>query len=312
MTVLRIGACSWTDPTLLKSGWYPREARTAEARLQFYAQNFDIVEVDSTYYSLFPEKTAGLWVERTPPGFTFHVKAFSLLTQHPTQIRALPKEVKSLVPVEHERPTIYQRDLPEEAVKLTWQLFARTLLPLDSAGKLGAVLFQFPQWFFPGNDSLDYILQCQENLPQYRIAVEFRNSAWVNDRNRDITFAFLKDNGLIYVSVDAPQGFRSSLPPIAEATTDMAIVRFHGRNRETWEKKGIPTVERYNYLYTTEELVEWQPRIERLAKATREVHALFNNCYGDYAVRNAKDLRDMVRDRQPALFKERAGTGDSS
>ncbi|MBI4289022.1 MAG: DUF72 domain-containing protein [Chloroflexi bacterium] len=301
---VRIGTCSWTDPTLLKSGWYPPGAKTAETRLQFYSSNFDIVEVDSTYYSLLPERTAGLWTQRTPDGFTFNVKAFSLFTQHPTPVKALPKEIRALVPAEHARPTVYQKDLPEQAVKELWQFFARALLPLDSAGKLGVVLFQFPQWFFPGKDSLEYIASCKENLPQYRIAVEFRNGAWLSDRNKDITMAFLRDNGLIYVSVDEPQGFRSSAPPIAEVTSDMAVVRFHGRNRETWEQKGISVAERFAYHYSREELQEWMPRVQAAAAVTREVHVLFNNCYGDYAVRNARDLQDMVRDMQPGLFTE--------
>lgn len=174
-------------------------------------------------------------------------------------------------------------------------------MPLDSAGKLGVVLFQFPPWFLPREDNRRYIVQCQERLPQYRIAVEFRNGAWLSEERRDGTLSQLTDNNLIYVSVDEPQGFRSSVPPLAEATSDVAVVRFHGRNRENWERKGITVAERFKYLYSRDELDEWLPRLKFLASRTRELHVLFNNCYGDYGVRNARDITDLIRS-QPLLF----------
>ncbi|MFQ5861039.1 MAG: DUF72 domain-containing protein, partial [Dehalococcoidia bacterium] len=197
MARVRIGTCSWTDPTLLQSGWYPVRAKTPEARLQFYSSHFDLVEVDSTYYSLPAERTARLWVERTPPDFVFNIKAFSLFTQHPTQARSLPRDVRAVV-AGVEKKNLYQRDLPGEAVDILWQRFADALLPLDSAGKLGVVLFQFPEWFFPESDNREYIQSCQERLPQYRIAVEFRNGSWLNEKNRDRTLGFLREKNLIY------------------------------------------------------------------------------------------------------------------
>jgi len=291
-----IGTCSWTDPTLIESGrFYPAWARSAEARLQYYTSQFGLVEVDSSYYALPSERTGQLWVERTGEKFIFDVKAFRLFTQHPTPLTALPKDIKQALPLDvKEKATIYQRDMPTELISELWIRFERALLPLDSAGKLGVVLCQFPPWFYPGEQQRDYILSCRERLPQYRIAIEFRHSSWVNDQNREGTLSFLRDNDLPFVCVDEPQGFRSSIPPVVAATSDLALVRFHGRNREMWETKGISAAERFNYLYSQEELKEWVPRIKELASVTRQLHVLFNNCHRDKAVVNARQVRLML------------------
>jgi len=296
MAEVLVGTCSWTDPTLIACGrFYPEHCCTAEARLQYYASQFRLVEVDSSYYALPSERTSFLWVDRTGERFVFDVKAFRLFTQHPTPVKSLPQDVRRELPQPAlEKGNVYLRDLPEEAVAELWQRFERALLPLDSAGKLGVVLFQFPPWFFPGSAQREYILQCRERLPQYRVAIEFRNASWLSEKNRERTLEVLRQSGQPFVCVDEPRGFRSSVPPDAEATTDIALVRFHGRNRETWEKKGIGPAERFNYLYSEEELREWVPRIRHLASATREVHVLFNNCYADKAVVNARQIAFML------------------
>jgi uncharacterized protein YecE (DUF72 family) len=131
-------------------------------------------------------------------------------------------------------------------------------------------------------------------LPQYRLAVEFRHNSWVNEKNRQRTMDFLRQNDLPFVCVDEPQGFQSSVPPIVEATSDIGLIRFHGRNREMWEKKGISVAERFNYLYSENELREWVPRIKELAAKTRQLHVLFNNCYADKAVVNARQIGFML------------------
>jgi uncharacterized protein YecE (DUF72 family) len=169
-----------------------------------------------------------------------------------------------------------------------------SLLPLDTAGKLGIVLFQFPPWFYPGAQQLDYITICKERLPQYHVAVEFRNNVWLSEKNRAMTLDLLTRNDLPFVCVDEPQGFKSSVPPLAEVTSDIGLVRFHGRNTETWEKKGIGPAERFNYLYTEEELTPWASKITELAKQTRELHILFNNCHEDKAVINARQICFML------------------
>ncbi len=294
MGEILIGTCSWTDRTLIESGcFYPIWARSAEVRLRYYASQFGLVEVDSSYYALPSEKTGRLWVERTGEKFIFDVKAFRLFTQHPTPVAALPGDIRQALPLGI-RANIYQRDMPTELVSELWSRFERALLPLDSAGKLGVVLCQFPPWFYPGEEQRDYILSCRERLPQYRVAIEFRHSSWVNEKNREQTVSFLRDNDLSFVCVDEPQGFRSSVPPVVETTSDLSLVRFHGRNCEMWERKGVSVTERFNYLYSQEELEEWVPRIKELASRTRQLHVLFNNCYQDKAVVNARQVRLML------------------
>jgi len=291
-----IGTCSWTDPTLIGSGrFYPNWAHSAETRLRYYASQFGLVEVDSSYYALPSEQTSRLWMERTGKKFIFNIKAFRLFTQHPTPLVALPKDIRQALPSgTKEKTSIYQRDMPTELVSELWNRFERALLPLDSAGKLGVVLFQFPPWFYPGEQQSDYILSCRERLPQYRIAIEFRHGSWLNEQNRDWTLGFLRNNNLPFVCVDEPQGFSSSVPPIVEATADLSLVRFHGRNTEMWEKKGVSVAERFNYLYKEEELKEWVLRIKELASRTRQLHVLFNNCHQDKAIVNARQVRLML------------------
>lgn len=296
MAVIKVGTASWTDPTLILSGrFYPSWAKSAETRLRFYASQFPIVEVDSTFYSLPSEANSGLWVDRTPEGFTFDVKTLRLFTRHQMPFTALPRDIESTLPERlKNKSVVYESDLSAEVLSEIWQRFERALLPLDSAGKLGVILFQFPPWFTPGRENLSYIVRCKERLPQYKIAVEFRNNLWLNEKNRVSTLNFLCQNDLAFVVVDEPQGFPSSVPPVIEATSGIAVVRFHGRNNETWEKKGITTAERFNYLYTRDELTEWVPKVKQLSEKTREVHVIFNNCYEDKAVINARDFKGLA------------------
>ena len=155
-----IGTSSWTDPTLVKDGhFYPPGANSADARLRFYASQFPIVEVDSTYYFPPSEKNSVLWIERTPPEFTFNIKAYSLLTNHPTKRDSLYKDLQDSAPAD--KKNVYREQLPDEAVEEVWQRFRDALMPLHSAGKLGAVLFQFPQWFVISKKSKAYIDQVE-------------------------------------------------------------------------------------------------------------------------------------------------------
>ncbi|MEE8470077.1 MAG: DUF72 domain-containing protein [Dehalococcoidia bacterium] len=291
-----VGTCSWTEPTLINTGrFYPPWAKSAEARLQFYASQFSVVEVDSTYYAMPSERTARLWVERTPDGFIFDIKAFRLFTLHPTPVKSLPKDVREeLSPEAGQKANLYQRDLPPSLLNDLWRRFDNALLPLDSAMKLGVVLFQFPSWFYPGDEQRRHIESCKEKLPQYRLAVEFRHNSWLNEKNRQRTVDFLSENDLSLVGVDEPQGFKSSVPFVGERTSDMGVIRFHGRNAATWDRKGISVAERFNYLYDEEELRGLVPRIKDLAARTAQLHVLFNNCYEDKAVTNARQIRLML------------------
>lgn len=294
-----IGTCSWTDKTLLESGaFYPPGTDTAEERLRFYADHFPIVEVDSTYYGPPSERTAGLWVERTPAGFTFDVKAFRLLTQHPTPPRSLWKDLREALPPDQaDKRNVYARDLPREFVAEAFRRFGEALMPLHSAGKLGTILLQFPPYVAPSRGSFGYLAWAAEQLSEFDIAVEFRQQRWTDDEHIDGTLGLLRDHELSFVCVDEPQGFRSSVPPITAVTAPIAHVRFHGRNSANWERKGISAAERFRYEYREDELRDWLPRIEQLRSDAGEVHLLMNNCYADYGIRSARLLAGLLDGR---------------
>src|SRR5947199_2269786 len=212
-----IGISSWTEPTLIKEGnFYPKGVSSAEDRLKFYASQFPIVEVDSTYYFPPSEQNSVLWIERTPKDFTFNIKAYSLLTNHPTRPNSLYKDLQDAIP--EGKRNVYREQLPDDVVDEVWQRFRDALMPLHSSGKMGAVLFQFPQWFVISKKSKAYIEECVERLPDFRVAVEFRHKSWPDERNVEETLGFLEERDLPYVCVDMPQGFDSSIPPIAAAT----------------------------------------------------------------------------------------------
>jgi uncharacterized protein YecE (DUF72 family) len=270
--------------------------KTAEDRLKFYASQFPIVEVDSTYYFPPSERNSVLWSERTPKDFTFNVKAYSLLTNHPTKIESLYKEVREGLPEELlDKKNVYREKLPGEVVDEVWSRFREALMPLHSAGKLGAVLFQFPQWFVIGRASKDYLVECKERLPDYLIAIELRHKSWMRGPNKEETLAFLEEHGIPFVCVDMPQGFDSSLPPIAAVTSpELAMVRFHGRDPEAWKTTSGTAADRFRYDYSKEELKEWVPKLEAVVQEAKETHVIMNNCYRDYAVKSARQLSGLL------------------
>lgn len=223
-------------------------------------------------------------------------KAFGSMTTHPTDPKRLPKEIRdSLTPQARTKRRVYPKDLGPEILTEVFARYWVALEPLRNAGKLGAILLQYPDWFVISKANKAEILSARDRLPDDRLAVEFRNSTWMSERNREETLAFLTDSGLTYVGVDEPQGFPSSVPPIVAVTTPgLAIVRFHGRNAENWKKPGLTAAERFDYLYSTKELKEWLPRLQELSSEVGELHLLMNNCYGDKAVQNAEQLAEML------------------
>jgi uncharacterized protein YecE (DUF72 family) len=295
---IRIGTASWTDKSLLSTGrFYPDDVKSPEERLRFYASVFPFVEVDSTYYTANFESQATAWAERTPDDFIFDVKAFRMLTLHQTPHKMLPAEVRDAIgePPEGKR-NWYYKDLDATMRDDLWRTFERSLAPLQTAKKIGAVIFQLPPWAMPSPESQAHLQECADRLDGYRVAVEFRNKYWLSDRNRRRTLAFLRENGMAYVIVDEPQGFRSSVPLLWEVTDpQLAILRLHGRNAETWEKKGLPSAaERFNYLYSEEELSHFADPVREMKRQAKEIHATFNNNYEDYPQRNAAEFAKML------------------
>jgi len=290
MGLIRVGTASWTDKTLIESGWYPPEADTPEQRLRFYARQFPLVEVDSTYYALPAERTAQFWAERTPAGFTFNVKAFSLFTQHPTPVRALPADLREAAG-QSGKERVYLKDVDPAVTDQAWDRFLAALEPLRSAGKLGAILLQFPPWFPISRARKDYILACAARVAPDRVCVEFRNRTWMTEDNQAETLEFLASHRVPYVCVDMPQGYPSSIPPVLAATSDLAVVRMHGHS-DKWDSKDI--YQRFGYEYSAGEMDEWAPKIRDLAGRAETTQVLFNNCYRNYAQVNARELADRL------------------
>jgi uncharacterized protein YecE (DUF72 family) len=290
------GSCSWTDRTLVQEAdWYPRRNMNPEERLRFYASRFPLTEIDSTYYAPPSEHQARLWAERTPAEFRFDVKAYSLLTGHPTRPKSLWPDLREHLPEDtRDKRNVYPNHLDREMMDEVWRRFDMALRPLHEAGKLGSVLFQYPPWFVPRRESRAEVEALRERLPDYRICVEFRSPMWLaQERDRDRTSGLLAEHRLVLVCVDAPAS--SGLSWLLTVTNDeLLVVRFHGRSDSTWADTSRSAAERFRYLYSERELEELARPIAERAHEARETHLLMNNCYRDYAVRNAAQLRDVL------------------
>jgi len=298
---IRIGTCSWADEALSKH-WYPKGLAAAE-RLPYYAQHFDTVEVDSTYYRLPAEEMVRRWAERTPDDFVMHVKAFGLMTRHPVKLEALPPDLRKEAPTDDkgrvERPS---REFRGEV----FRRFLEALEPLRSAGKLGGILFQFPSYVVYKDRSLEYLEWAKGQLGDDEMLVEFRHVSWLDEEHRDETLRFLEELGATHVIVDSPriEGAKNVSPTVLALTGPTAYLRFHGRNADTWNKRGGSASERFDYLYSDEELQEWVGPLREVAEQAEQAYAFFNNNATSpdgrggrmaQAAANAKALQRLLR-----------------
>jgi uncharacterized protein YecE (DUF72 family) len=291
VTPIRIGTCSWADEALVKH-WYPPGIPPRE-RLRHYAEHYSTVEVDSTFYRIpTPEMVQG-WADRTPPGFVMHVKAFGLLTRHPVARERLPPELREGMPVDArgrvDRP-------PREQRALVFRVFLDALAPLRDAGKLGGILFQLPPYVVWKPSSLDYLEWAQDQLGGDRMLAEFRHRSWFEEDVRGEVLRFLEERGIAYVTVDAPKVDAKNVPQtVVAATAPLAYVRFHGRNAATWNKRGGGAAERFDHLYTEEELREWVEPLRELGSESEEAYAFFNNNNQTNGVAQAPAGADLLR-----------------
>jgi uncharacterized protein YecE (DUF72 family) len=271
---VRIGTCSWADETLTKT-WYPASVRTAEARLHHYAEQFDTVELNASYYALPSPDATAAWARRTPPGFVFHVKAFGMMTRHPVRAEQLPADLRAEAPVDDrgrvEHPS---RELRGEV----FTRFRAALEPLREAGKLGGILMQFPSYVTFKPASLEYLEWAKERLGGDEMMVEFRHRSWLEPANAENTLAILRSLGATYVMVDAPRtDARNLVPTVVATTSDTAYLRLHGRNAATWNVRGRSAAERFDYLYSRDELAEWSQPLRELSSLSERTYAMFNN-----------------------------------
>lgn len=291
---IRVGTCSWTDRTMV-AAWYPPGVRTAAERLRYYALHFDTVEVDSTFYGLPAPETARLWAERTPEGFIFHIKAFAMMTRHPVRTEQLPRALRETYPIDTDSSGRVVHPAPELR-HAVFEWFSDALEPLRRTGKLGAVLFQLPPYLEASPGAREYLRRAVELMHPDCVAVEFRHASWVSADELPTTLSLLAELGAAYVCVDEPRlPSATVLPPLAFCTTPtFAYVRFHGRNAGTWNARVSSAAERFKYDYTDDELREWIGPIRGLAKQAHTTYVLFNNCYADYAPRNARHMMSLL------------------
>ena len=270
--------------------FYPRKSMTARERLAYYAERFPVAEIATTYRFPPTPDLSAQWVDRTPEGFTFDVRAWSLLTGAPTLPDSLWPDLHGAVAVRHrDSRRLYASHLPDEVVEECWSRFLHALQPLRDAGRMGVVVLQYPGWFTPRPEAWAELAVAAHRLEGYRVAVEFRSPKWLAGDDCEPELEFLEDHGLAYVCVDGPgEGPRSGCGMVA-ATSDVAVVRFIGRRQVADEPWAAP------YRYRTEELAGWVGRIRALAASSPEVHVIMDNCWGSDAVDNARDLALLVR-----------------
>jgi uncharacterized protein YecE (DUF72 family) len=267
---------------------------SAAERLGYYAQHFSLVEVDGTYYRPPSPGLARSWAERVPEGFCFDVKAYGLLTGHPVDpVTLWPDINETIAGAAAVKGRVYAHHLPPASLEEVWDRFVGALRPLQDAGRMGAVLLQYPPWFVPRSSNREELARLPGRLSGAKACVEFRAPGWLSEEERPRTLGLLRDLGLALVVVDAPAS--SGLATVLETTSeDLAVVRFHGRSDQTWRAPNVSAAERFRYLYSEEELAQWAPRAKALAERASRVHLLMNNCYQDYGVRNAAQLAMML------------------
>lgn len=292
---IRVGTCAWVEKGLI-ADWYPSTATTAEARLRFYAEHYDTVEVDSSYYAIPAERTVYNWGQRTPPGFVFHIKAFGLMTGHRVRPEQLPADLRTLV----DEVTPHGYVVPSDALRdRVFARFRRALDPLRAEGKLGGVLFQLPPSAIPGRHAWEVIDHARAALPDDELLIEFRQRDWLAPDLQDETFSSLSERNLTYVVVDAPRVATANIAQTVIATTsDTAYVRFHGRNAATWNSRGAGASARFDHLYADAELAEWVEPLRGLAQATSRAYAMFNTNADTQGPDNADRLRQLLHDHR--------------
>jgi uncharacterized protein YecE (DUF72 family) len=298
---VRFATAGWADRTLVHdSPFYPKAAKTPEARLRHYASEFSLVEVDATYYALLAAEIVARWVDWTDESFRFDVKAHPVVTGHPIEVERLPRDLKALCDAAGIGRRVYPEKLPNE-IKLELEArFAASLEPLRANGRLAALFVQFPPWFASTRGNVRRLEDVAARWGALPLAVEFRHKSWLEESRRERVFALLRELEMSYVCVDEPPSRTGGLPNVVAVTNPrLAVVRFHGHNREAWDKKGASVLERFNYLYRPEELRAWVAPVRKLAAEAEAVHAVFNNCVRNYAVLNAKSLGFLVGEGAP-------------
>lgn len=267
--MINIGLTGWGDHDAL----YEDLARKSD-KLKTYASHFPIVELDASYYAIQPERNIKKWISETPERFQFVVKIHQALTLHADF-----------------------RDFSETRQEL-FDAFKEMLAPLQESHKLAMVLVQFPPWFDCSSQNIKYILYVKQQLQDYPMCVEFRHQSWFNNQFKEETLSFLTEHQIIHAVVDEPQVKDASIPLVNRITSDIAFVRYHGRNVHGWTKKDMTDQEwrdvRYLYNYNETELLDLAQKVKILEQKAKQVYVVFNNNSGGHAAQNAKTYQNIL------------------
>ncbi|PFK46484.1 hypothetical protein COI93_04665 [Bacillus cereus] len=265
--MISIGLTGWGDHDSLYTNSYENRNK-----LRTYSEYFPIVEVDSSFYAMQPVRNYVKWAGETPKEFSFVVKAYQGMTGH------------------------MQGEIPFSNVEEMFEIFKQSIVPLQEAQKLKTILFQYPPWFDCQKKNVDLLRYTKEKMEGLPCAIEFRNQTWFHPNMYEKTLQFLEQEKWIHTICDEPQAGIGSVPLVLEAThSEMALIRFHGRNVHGWLDKGENwRAVRCLYRYNRKELEEWVERLQILQKKTKNIYLLFNNNSGGDAADNAKQLMTMM------------------
>ncbi len=295
-----VGTASWTDPGFIEH-WYPK-GMAAGDRLGWYASQFEMVEVNSTFYSVPDARVVERWCRTTPEGFLFDVKLHQLFSRHSTAAKLLPRALQRKA----ETDTKGKVKLTPALEKAMLAEFLGPVKMLRAFGKLGALLLQMSPAFSPKAHQLDELLPLLEALREYRVALELRNRNWAEGERLAETLEFFRQHALTFVAVDTPkQNHFTIMPPELNEITQpsLAYLRLHGRDARAYTT-GKTVAARFNYDYSDEEITEIAGRSKKLAREAREVHVVFNNNAEDYAPHAALRLRAALGQITKAIERQ--------
>jgi uncharacterized protein YecE (DUF72 family) len=285
-----VGTASWSDPGFVEH-WYPKKMPAGE-RLPWYARHFELVEVNSTFYSVPEPRMVERWCAATPDDFTFDVKLHQLFSFHSTPLKLLPPDLQSRVETDAKGNVKPTPDIKEALLKA----FLRAMAIFRSTGKLRVMLLQLSPAFSPRKHDLSELKPLIDMLSGYELAIEFRNRHWAIGDQLQSTIDFVRAHRAIFVNVDAPASdhFTVMQSDLDEVTnTNIAYLRLHGRNAKAYIT-GKTVAARFDYDYKDKEVAEVAERSIKLAREARELHVIFNNNNLDYAPRAALRLRKAL------------------
>src|SRR5262245_23371487 len=284
---IRVGTASWTDPGFI-ADWYPKKLPAGD-RLAWYAQRFNLVEVNSSFYAVPRSTLVARWCERTPDDFVFDIKLHRLLSRHSTQTKMLPTGLRKLAGGGDK--AVLTRKLETGLGKV----FLEALEPMLDAGRLGALLLQLAPSFSQRQHSLSELDHLIERLDGQKVAVELRNRNWVDEEQREKTIAYFQSQRVAMVVVDGPPGDHFMIMPSFDVVTSrrLAYLRAHGRNTRGYVS-GRTVADRFDHDYSDKEVKEIADRALGLSDIAIDTHIVFNNNKSNYAPKAAERFQRIV------------------